>query len=136
MDTIRITIPGEPRTKKNSQQILINKATGRPFIMPSKEYKAYSKHCAIFMPKLKEPIAEPVNVKAVYYRSTRRRVDLVNLLEATADILVENKVLADDNRNVVYAMDGSRVYHNKEHPRTEITIEPIENEDVERWTNE
>lgn len=125
-------IPGEPRTKKNSQQILINHATGKPFIMPSKEYRAYSKHCALFLPKLKEPINEPVNIKCVFYRSTRRRVDLVNLLECVADILTENHIISDDNRNVMYAVDGSRVYWDKASPRVEITIEPI-TEEIERW---
>lgn len=129
---MRIVIPGEPRTKKNSQQILINKATGRPFIMPSKKYKAYEKHCAIFMPKLNAPIDEPVNIKCLFYRSTRRRVDLVNLLECVADILTLYKVISDDNRNVMYAVDGSRVFYSKEHPRTEITIEPMR-EEIEEW---
>lgn len=127
-----ITIPGEPRTKKNSQQILINKATGRPFIMPSKEAKAYSKLFAVYAPRLKEPISEPVNIQCLYYRSTRRRVDLVNLLEMTADCLVECGIISDDNRNVMYSVDGSRVFYDKEHPRTEITIEPIR-EEVEIW---
>ena len=132
MEKLVIIVPGEPRTKKNSQQILINKSTGRPFIMPSKEYKAYSKHASMFMPRLKEPISEPVNIKCLYYRSTRRRVDLVNLLECTADILVENHIISDDNRNVMYAVDGSRVFYSKENPRTEITIEPMK-EEIERW---
>lgn len=129
---MKIVIPGEPRTKKNSQQILINKATGRPFIMPSKEYKAYEARCIVWMPRLEKPIDEPVNVQCIFYRSTRRRVDLVNLIECVQDILVKYGVLADDNRNVVYAVDGSRVFYDKTSPRTEITIEPIR-EEIERW---
>ena len=38
---MRFTINGNPVTKKNSQQILVNRATGRPFISPSKKYKEY-----------------------------------------------------------------------------------------------
>ena len=129
---MKIVILGEPRTKKNSQQILINHATGRPFIMPSKEYKAYENYCSVYMPRLKKPIDYPVNVKCLFYRSTRRRVDLCNLIECVADVLVKYQVLADDNRNVMYAVDGSRVYWDKANPRVEITIEPIE-EEVERW---
>lgn len=30
-----------PITKKNSQQILTNHRTGKPFIAPSKQYKKY-----------------------------------------------------------------------------------------------
>lgn len=84
------------------------------------------------MPKLKEPIDYPVNVKCVFYRDSRRRVDLSNLISACNDILVKYGVLADDNRNVIYAQDGSRVFYSKDNPRTEITIEPI-NEEIQEW---
>jgi Holliday junction resolvase RusA-like endonuclease len=54
---------------------------------------------------------------------TKRRVDLVNLLEATCDVLVKYKVISDDNSRVVASHDGSRVFYDKENPRTEIFIE-------------
>lgn len=127
---MKITIPIPPRTKKNSQRIVMIK--GRPVPLPSKEYKDYEKACAPFIPRLKVPISEPVNVKCLYYMPTRRRVDLTNLLEATADLLVTYKVLADDNRNVMYAVDGSRVFYDKERPRCEIEIERI-SEEIEEW---
>lgn len=129
---MRIVIKLNPLTKKNSQQILVNKATGRPFVSQSAKYKAYEKACAVFMPRLKDPITEAVNVKCVFYRDSRRRVDLSNLISACNDILVKYGVLADDNRNVIYAQDGSRVFYDKDHPRTEITIESIR-EEVEIW---
>ena len=128
---MNIIIPIEPRTKKNSQQLV--KINGRLIPIPSKQYKAFEKACASYMPKMLKPISKPVNVKCIYYMPTRRRVDLVNLQEATLDILVKYAVLADDNRSVVYAMDGSRVYHDKVVPRTEITIEPIKDKNIERW---
>lgn len=127
---MKIVIPLPPRTKKNSQRIVMIK--GRPVPLPSKEYKEYEKACAPFMPRLKTPIDEPVNVRCVYYMPTRRKVDITNLLGATADILVAYGVLADDNRNVMYAVDGSRVFYDKSRPRCEIEIEPI-SEEIERW---
>ena len=133
MKTLKIVIKGNPITKKNSQQILVNRATGRPFIAQSAKYKAYERACAFYMPRLKEPINESVNVMCVFYRDSRRKVDLANLLSAVDDILVKYKVLADDNRNVIYSQDGSRVYYSKENPRTEIYIEPIVYEEIERW---
>ena len=129
---MRITIPLNPVTKKNSQQILVNKSTGRAFVAPSKKFKDYQRACGMFLPRLKEPINEPMNVKCVFYRDSRRRVDLSNCISAINDILVDYGILADDNRNIVYAQDGSRVFYDKEHPRTEITIEPI-NEEIEEW---
>lgn len=120
---IRFTIPLPPRTKKNSQQIVMCK--GRPIIIPSKLYKDYEKECGYFLPKI-DTINKRVNVKAHYYMPTRRRVDLCNLHEALCDILVHYKLVEDDNANIIAAMDGSRVFHDKEHPRTEVTITILE----------
>ena len=122
---LRITIPLTPISKKNSQQILINKATGRPFIMPSKRYKEYEKDAMHFMPKGVESIAEPVNVRCLFYMPTKRKVDLTNLLEAIDDILVKAGVLQDDHSGIVVSHDGSRVLYDKDRPRTEVEIQSI-----------
>jgi Holliday junction resolvase RusA-like endonuclease len=82
-----------------------------------------------------ESVDYPVNVKCVYYMPTRRKVDLSNLLNSTLDILVHYGVLIDDNRNIVYSVDGSRVFYDKENPRTEIEITRIE-EDFQTWAKE
>ena len=76
------------------------------------------------MPKI-EMINEPINVKAVFYMPTRRRVDLVNLQEALLDVLVHYRVIDDDNCSIVATMDGSCVKYDKNRPRTEVTIERI-----------
>ncbi|MBQ2469556.1 MAG: RusA family crossover junction endodeoxyribonuclease [Ruminococcus sp.] len=112
-----------PTSKKNSQQILVNPKTHRPFIAPSSAYKAYRKAALMLIPKeARLNIEYPVNVKCTFYMPTRRRVDLTNLLEAADDVLVDAGVIADDNSGIVAAHDGSRVLYDKEHPRTEITI--------------
>jgi len=123
---IKFTIPLPPVTKKNHQQIIINKATGRPMVIPSRQYKQYEKECGWFVQGKGMNINEPVNVKCVYYMPTRRRVDLTNLMEATHDILVKYEVLEDDNSKIIRSVDGSRVLYDKENPRTEITIERAE----------
>lgn len=120
---IQFTIDLQPRSKKNSQQILTNRKTGRPFIMPSSAYKAYQKAALMLIPaEARQHIGYPVNVKCVYYMETRRKVDMVNLIEATMDVLVDAGVIADDNSQIVAGHDGSRVLYSKEHPRTEVTI--------------
>ena len=123
---LKFTIPLPPVTKKNSQQIIVNKSTGRPMVIPSKQYREYEKECGWFVQGKGMNINEPVNVKCVYYMPTRRRVDLTNLMEATHDILVKYEVLEDDNSKVIRSVDGSRVLYDKENPRTEITIERAE----------
>lgn len=118
-------IPLNPRTKKNSQQILINKKTRKPFIIQSENYKEYEKDAGWFLKPLHSPIDEPVNVKCLFYRDSARRVDLTNLLEAIDDILVKYGILEDDNYNIIVSHDGSRVLIDKEKPRTEIEISSI-----------
>ena len=116
---IHLTIPISPVTKKNSQQIVMVK--GRPIIMPSQRYRSYERACEPFLEELS--IDYPITLACHYYMPTKRRVDLVNLLEATCDVLVKYKVISDDNSRVVASHDGSRVFYDKENPRTEIFIE-------------
>lgn len=128
-NAFQILLP--PITKKNSQKII--RINNIPKIVPSDAYKQYERDCSVFIPRVDKPIDHPVNVACVYYMKTRRRVDLVNLQEATLDILVIYGLLLDDNRNVVYSMDGSRVFYDKENPRTEVTITPITEGEFEKW---
>lgn len=119
---MKFIIPLIPRSKKNSMQIVY--AGKRPLIIPSAKYKQYEKDCAVFMPKI-DTIDYPVNVKALYYMPTHRKVDKTNLESALLDVLVKYKVLQDDNSNIVVSTDGSRVLYDKENPRTEVYIEKI-----------
>lgn len=127
---VKFTIPLQPITKKNSQQIIY--AKGRPMIIPSKAYRRYEKYALWLISYHDDPIEYPVNVKMVFYMRTRRRVDLVNLQEACLDILVAAGVLADDNCRIVASMDGSRVKYDKDNPRTEVEITPYEEEDEQK----
>lgn len=125
---IHFTVNLPPISKKNSQQILNNPKTGRPFIMPSKQYKQYEKDALWFIPK-GETINKPVNVKCLFYMPTRRKCDLVNMQEAILDVMVKAGLLADDNYSIVQSMDGSRVLYDKQFPRTEVYITEV-TEDV------
>lgn len=120
---IKYTIKIPPITKKNSQQIMTNKKTGRPFIMPSAKYKQYEREAQWFLkPAPPRPIECSLNIKCLFYLPTRRRTDLTNLLEAVDDVLVRAGIIQDDHSGIVTAHDGSRVLYDKDNPRTEITI--------------
>ena len=120
-------IPLPPITKKNSQQILINKKTGKPFIMPSKKYKEYERAAMTYMPKTAKPIDYPVNIRAYFFMPTKRKCDLTNLLEALDDIMVRAGVIADDHYGIVAGHDGSRVFTGtRGEPRTFVVIEEID----------
>lgn len=118
---LQIVIPGRPITKKNSQQLI--RIKGRMVPIPSKQYRAYEKDAAVSLIHIAGMMIDtPVNVRCLYYMPDKRRVDLTNLLEATCDLLVHHRVLADDNCKIVAAHDGSRVLYDKENPRAEIEI--------------
>ena len=102
---IKFTIPLPPISKKNSQRIMVNYRTGKPFIMPSEQYKLYEQQALWFIPKGKY---------------------ITNLLEAIDDIMVKARLLADDNYTVIESHDGSRVLYDKDNPRTEVYIEASE----------
>lgn len=128
MEHMKYIIHLPPITKKNSQQILRNGATGKPFIAPSVQYRNYEAGAGYFLkPRPDAPIAEEVEVKCLFYMPTKRRVDLTNLLEAIDDILVKYGVLQDDHSSIVASHDGSRVLLDRERPRTEIEITKINN---------
>lgn len=122
---MKIILYGDPRTKKNSARIL-RSGSGQPFVAPSAAFEAYQESCLWQIKRPHSPISARVNVRCVYYMKTARRVDLANLIEATCDILVKAKVLADDNSKIVAAHDGSRVDYDKKNPRAEIWIEEME----------
>ena len=110
---------------ENSQRII--KVNGRPIIIPSAKYVAYEREAikclqAYFGGKEPPKIDYPCNVKCQFYMPTRRRVDLNNLLEAATDVLVRAGILDDDNSQIVASHDGSRVFYDKENPRTVINI--------------
>lgn len=98
-------------------------------LVQSKQYKEYEKACGEFLGDWRaEPIDYPVNISCTYYMPTRRKIDITNLMSATHDVLVKYGVISDDNRDVVASVDGSRVFYDKEHPRTEIEITPYDGE--------
>ena len=59
-------------------------------LIPSKLYKQFEKDCLkVIDKKYRQNIDYPINIKAIFYMQTKRRVDLTNLLEALDDMLVK-----------------------------------------------
>ena len=130
MKRMEFTIPINPVTKKNSQQIVRNR-DGRTFITQNQRYKNYVASTALVLnavrgrEDIREPISEPVNVRAHFYRSSRKIVDLTNLQECLHDVLVDAGILADDSCRIIVSTDGSRVRYDHKNPRTEVVISPV-----------
>lgn len=134
MKPVKITIPGNPITKKNHGDIVTIPVKGstrcpacKKFhktmtrLLPSKQYRQYQEEAIGCLPMM-EAISEPVNIKCLYYMATKRKVDLTNLIAATHDLLVHYHILADDNSSIIVSVDGSRVLYDKGNPRVEIEI--------------
>ena len=134
---IKFTLKLKPITKKNHQQILKNKVTGKYFVAPSKQYQDYEEAALWLIPKFRQlPINYPVNVKCLFYMPTKAKCDLTNLLESIDDVMVKAGVLADDNYTIIESHDGSRVLYDKDNPRTEVEITRIEEPgDMEKLKN-
>lgn len=124
---VHITIPLNPVTKKNSMRIV--QAGAYYKLLPSKAFTEYQKAAGIFLGEWRDKkISVPIEMKCLFYRQTRHRVDLTNLLSAIDDVLVHYNVLADDNCRIIVSHDGSRVLYDKANPRTEVYIEEIRKE--------
>lgn len=127
---IAFVIPLNPASKKNGSQICTR--GGKNFLIPNKTYLKYEKEALLLIPsEVRVKVNYPVNVKALYYRDSRRRVDKTNLENALHDVLVKANVLMDDsaiNPVIIVSTDGSRVLYDKENPRTEVYIEEAKGE--------
>jgi Holliday junction resolvase RusA-like endonuclease len=123
---MKLIIPGRPITKKNHQQIFINRATGARFITQSPQYKKYEAEAILSLKAQKCPKFESkVSLRCLYYLESKRGFpDLVGLIQATQDILQKANILSDD-KNVI-GLDGSRIVGiDKENPRVEIEIKEV-----------
>ncbi len=142
MAEIKYIIKGDPRTKKNHQMIA---GAGRKcpvcgkhekqWIRQGKAHDNFAEAAGWYLrPVPPRPIACPVNVKCVFFMQTKRKVDKANLEAAIHDLLVDAGILADDNRDIIAATDGSRVYYDKANPRVEITITKLDG--YEQWKDQ
>lgn len=122
MSILKIEIPLLTRSKKNSQNIIINPRTKKPMIIQSKIYLNFERECGYFLSKYQSNINYPINLKCTFIVPDKRKRDLTNLENAIADILVKYKVIEDDNYNIIASWDGSRILYQKNIEKTIIEI--------------
>ena len=138
MSLLQYDIKLAPITKKNSQQII--KVKGRSVIIPSAAYRKYEAQCSEFLKDRPEkPIDSPCEVCCLYFLQRnkdgsipKRKPDLTNLMEATHDVLVKYKILADDNSSIIFSVDGSRVYWTTSEPHTLVEIRRLDGQTESR----
>lgn len=121
--TVRLVIPGQPVTKKNSQ--VVRCIGGKPVVIQSKAYRRYEKTALEALKDYQGPrFSGAVEITAHYWLKNNRRPDLNNLLGGTSDILEKAGVIRND-RDIV-SWNGSRIKGvNPLNPRTEIIIRSL-----------
>jgi Holliday junction resolvase RusA-like endonuclease len=72
-----------------------------------------------------EGIDYPIILKCHFYVKDNIRRDMSALYEGIQDVLVEAKILKDDNFKIIAGHDGSRVFVDKENPRIELWLQEI-----------
>jgi len=119
------SVLGPPVTKKNSQRVFRNRKTGKPFIVQSKQAKAWETSAVLQLRAAwrgRAPLTGQVSMAAVFYR-TRRVGDLGNFLAAVCDAIERAGIVANDKQIVRF--DGSRLDADPKNPRVEILIREV-----------
>lgn len=124
-ESLNFVVNVNPRSKKNSQEIVFNRKTGKRMVIQNKRYTEFEKECKQYMPKLDKPIDYPINLQCKFYVCDARKRDIANYLEAIQDVLVKYKVLEDDNYNIVSSLNGCSMEIDRENSRIEISIDKI-----------
>ncbi len=147
---ISLTLPGVPRPKKNSQQI-VKTRTGRMMVIPSEEYLAWFKdqmsRKRVILHQLRSaplPLSCAVEVQALIYTDGANRAhvgDLLGYEQAIGDLIQSEKwskpvpgkpsrqlrkglgIITDDK--MIDSWDGSRRLIDKTNPRIELTIRTL-----------
>jgi len=123
---VRLVISGEIPSLKNSKQIFVNRATGKPFITSSNNSKKWQTEAKR---QLTEQFAGykvsgyPISIAMTFYYGSKRRKDLDNSCSGVMDALVHAGVLEDDDVAHVDNIDLSYGGYDKEAPRVEIHLD-------------
>lgn len=127
LTTLKLTIKGNPVVKKNTGKVV--NANGRYIKIDSPAYTKW-RNSAYFQIAQQlgrpDPITEPINLSVHFYMETRRATDLSNLLEGIQDVLVTSRIIMDDDYKIVAGLDGCRAFYDKNDPRMEVVITPLE----------
>ena len=122
--TEKITILGQVPSKKNNR---INTRSGRSF--PSKKYTEWHKNSTFqlkpLLGRLSKLTSKKVTINYRFYVQDLRRRDSSNMLESINDLLVDLKILEDDDWKHLRIRSADAEL-DRENPRCELEIEYYE----------
>lgn len=119
MKTTKFTIKGRIPSKKNSRIIIMGKK--RPFSIPSTKYKEWHKQATLQIQEIKS-ITNIQEVAILIHFPDNRKADLTNKAESIMDLLVDNKIIADDCWQEIPTINLISMGVDKENPRAEVII--------------
>jgi Holliday junction resolvase RusA-like endonuclease len=115
---MKITIPGRIPSKKNSKVVVCRGK--RPMVLPSKAYQEWHTVSSMKLPK--PDGQEYNNAHITLFAPDKRKADLTNKVESIMDLLVDNKIIEDDNWFVIENIHIVFGGVDKENPRAVIEL--------------
>jgi len=120
--SLKLTIQGSIRSKKNSKRIFGNGKFKK--VLPSKAYLLWegAAQASVFEQIGRIPLlTEPIWVNAqIYYKG--QQPDLSGCMESVGDAF---EGILWENDSQIKSWDGSRLIHDKANPRVELEVEPF-----------
>lgn len=98
---IKIFIPGQTPSKKNSKKLIIT-GDGRRRVMSSDFYEAWEKESLRLLRRsdlVGHPWRYPLRAGFHFIRNSRRKWDYGNLMQGPLDLLVQAGIIEDDDMN-------------------------------------
>jgi hypothetical protein len=121
LNSIRLTLYGAPRTKKNHAARLVH--AGKPCVVPSAAWMAWRDSVRGQVHPWMRLCDQKYNCEAVFFRDADRG-DANGYYQGLADVLEELEVVSNDR--LLVSWDGSALLVDRTHPRVEITLTPTE----------
>ena len=118
MKEYKLTILGRIPSKKNSRNIFV--LNGRICNTPNSKYQKWHKEVSREFPSLE--IEGSCDIEIKIYFPDLRRADLTNKAESIMDLLVDNKIIEDDNHEIVKKIHIESMGIDRFNPRAEVTI--------------
>jgi len=110
MGTFKLILPGNTPSQKNSKDIFTNKKTGKPFITSSEAVKNWYPQAFEAANNSSLVLKEwqyPLRISFHFIRATNHHFDYANLCHAPLDLLVDTRIIEDDDMTHVIPGDWS-----------------------------
>jgi Holliday junction resolvase RusA-like endonuclease len=124
---MKIFIPGNVPSLKNSKQIISIPVKGRPgvkrpMLTSSKRHKQYKKDTAMYWTtlglgfvKIVKPLPKPLHIHFQFIRGSKHKFDYTNALDTVQDLMTEFGWIDDDNADEILPIIEQYQY-DKENP--------------------